>query len=291
MPIIRRRTAKIKTLCLNERTNMELLHEHFKWNVIVEREGEEPILVPLFGDGDILHFFKEYWDWEFAYTTVGTGDGIEFAVAGLCSEFDDFKQRHQHGVQRAVEAYFADYNPLDNYDRTEQSKRTMEHGEQIATDYGKQSSTDYGMTIDSTDHSKLGEQTESGRGINDSGDLVNGTGVKTTSYTSTYDAGEKEDGYTTNEGSTGHKAVGESTHGETHGGNDTNKLSGTDTEKHSGTDTEATEAYIRGNIGVTTSQQMLQAEVDLRFKEDLRTWCFQTFAKESLFMGVDDDDC
>ena len=55
---------------------------------------------------------------------------------------------------------------------------------------------------------------------------------------------------------------------DTHTGTDTLEQSGTDTMKHTGTDTDThtgTEKLTRrGNIGVTTSQQMLESEIRLR---------------------------
>lgn len=66
-------------------------------------------------------------------------------------------------------------------------------------------------------------------------------------------------------------------------GTDTNKKTGTDTYANTGTQTtthtgdETTETY--GNIGVITNQQMLEAELELRFK-----WNFF----ESVFRDVDE---
>lgn len=131
-------------------------------------------------------------------------------------------------------------------------------------------------------------------------DLKGGDTVETTNFTAPFDTGEKEDSKTRATGSTGHKGVGINSQSEInsgsdaenysgidtekHQGEDTQKHSGTDVIKHSGTDTNTRQSTTKGNIGVTTSQQMLQSELDIRFKQNIKDWIFRNFVKESFFL-------
>lgn len=55
-------------------------------------------------------------------------------------------------------------------------------------------------------------------------------------------------------------------------------------ETHSGTDKRAYDSHIHGNIGVTTSQQMLQSELDLIPKLDLLAFIADDFHQEFCLM-------
>ena len=61
-------------------------------------------------------------------------------------------------------------------------------------------------------------------------------------------------------------------HGEKHTIVDSGNNSNNKTDTASGTDTTSINSRTHGNIGVTTSQQMLQSEFDLRMKFELENY-------------------
>lgn len=124
----------------------------------------------------------------------------------------------------------SEYNPINNYDSTE--KTTTQHGHIL------------------TDKSQPGVKTTSTNEFE--------PGITDTTESSIY-------GYNSAAASDADKVVNTKT------GKDTNTNTiertgfDTDTHTHSGTDTVTTEKS--GNIGVTTSQQMIESEVTLRLKD------------------------
>lgn len=178
------------------------------------------------------------------------------------------------------------YNPISNYDMTETLSQTGN------TNYGKTRthtdntthtktgtedndvSTSYGKTeshTNSTSHSKTGTETQTPNLTTSTQDSVYGfntvTSVSANDSTATA-TGTNTTTYNVTETTTGNNA-------DTTGGSDTGtntitydvseSVTGTNTDNDGGTDTETlTRTLSRsGNIGITTSQQMLQSERDL----------------------------
>lgn len=70
----------------------------------------------------------------------------------------------------------------------------------------------------------------------------------------------------------------------THSGTITDGKSGTEQTSHTGTITHAYEETKHGNLGVTTSQQMLNSEIELRLKYKLRPLIVKAFLDEYFYL-------
>ena len=132
--------------------------------------------------------------------------------------------------ERYYKAVLAEYEPLQNYDRTEDTTDDLQHGHTVTTDDDLQ----HGHTVTTDD------------------DLTNGLTTEnqiSADNASTY----QPDNKSINSGKD------ERDISEKHTGTDQRDIS----EKHTGKDTHTIKSHIYGNIGVTTSQQMLEAELNL----------------------------
>ena len=165
--------------------------------------------------------------------------------------------RRLFDFDRMYESLRMEYSPIENYDRIEDIKREY-----------KDSGTDTEILTlgSSTTSSHTGTDTDStqGGGSNEKG-------------VSAYN----EDGYTNREKDT-----------ETHNSNNTQTYNSTVTNTGSGSDktqtdygkqrTETENTRIHGNIGVTTSQQMIESEMSLRAKYDIYKIISREFEREFL---------
>lgn len=70
----------------------------------------------------------------------------------------------------------------------------------------------------------------------------------------------------------------------THSGTITDGKTGTEQTSHTGTITHAFEENKHGNLGVTTSQQMLESEIELRLKYKLRPLIVKAFLDEYFYL-------
>lgn len=70
----------------------------------------------------------------------------------------------------------------------------------------------------------------------------------------------------------------------THSGTITDGKTGTEQTSHTGTITHAFEESKHGNLGVTTSQQMLESEIELRLKYKLRPLIVKAFLDEYFYL-------
>ena len=165
--------------------------------------------------------------------------------------------RRLFDFSRMYEALRVQYSPIENYDRKEN----------ITRDYENSGSDKASTTLgSSTTSSHTGTDTDSvqGGGSNEKG-------------VSAYN----EDGYTNREKDT-----------ETHNSSNTQTYNSTVTNTGSGTDTTQTEyglkrkevedIRVHGNIGVTTSQQMIESEMSLRAKYDIYKIISREFEREFL---------
>ena len=165
--------------------------------------------------------------------------------------------RRLFDFDRMYKSLRTEYSPIENYDRIEDIKREYK-------DSGTDTET---LTLgSSTTSSHTGTDTDStqGSGSNEKG-------------VSAYN----EDGYTNREKDT-----------ETHNSNNTQTYNSTVTNTGSGSDktqtdygkqrTETENTRIHGNIGVTTSQQMIESEMSLRAKYDIYKIISREFEREFL---------
>ena len=183
--------------------------------------------------------------------------------------------RRLFDFERMYEALRVEYSPIENYDRIEDIKREYK-------DSGTDTET---LTLGSSTTSKhAGTDTEAMQG-----------GGSTEKGVAAYN----EDGYTNREKDT---ETQNSTNTKQYDSTVTNTGSGTDTQKQtfdstvtntgSGSDmtktdygkqrTETENTRIHGNIGVTTSQQMIESEMSLRAKYDIYKIISREFEREFL---------
>lgn len=153
--------------------------------------------------------------------------------------------------ERFKAAVEAEYNPLENYDRTEDSSIELTHGHKIVTNddltHGEKIITNDDLTHGLTVENQISADNEStyqpdNKGINSGKD--------------------------------------ERDLDETHSGKDERDFD----ETHSGTDKTVNKSHIHGNIGVTTSQQMLASELDLIPRLDVVDYIADDFHSEFCLM-------
>ena len=152
---------------------------------------------------------------------------------------------------RFYKAILEDYDPLENYNRTEKHKTRNTHGHKITTD----DDLTHGETVTTDDNVTHGLTVENTISADNA-----------TAY--------QPDSKSENTG-TDYRHIGEG-----HTGTDNRDI----TETHSGTDLEEIESNVSGNIGVTTSQQMLASELDLIPRLDLIDYIADDFHSEFCLM-------
>ena len=189
--------------------------------------------------------------------------------------------------ERFKSAVEAEYNPLENYDRTEDSSIELTHGHKIITN----DDLTHGEKIVTNDDLTHGEK------IVTNDDLTHGLTVEnqiSADNESTYQPDNKgiNSGKDERDFDETHSGKDERDFDETHSGKDERDLdethSGKDErdfdETHSGTDKTVNESHIHGNIGVTTSQQMLASELDLIPRLDVVDYIADDFHNEFCLM-------
>ena len=152
---------------------------------------------------------------------------------------------------RYYKAILEDYDPLENYDRLEKTTDDLTHGETVTTD----DDLKHGHTVTTDD------------------DLTNGLTVEnqiSADNAATY----QPDSKSVNSGKDERDIK------EAHTGTDERDIK----EVHSGIDKRVYDSHIHGNIGVTTSQQMLASELDLIPRLDLIDYIADDFHSEFCLM-------
>lgn len=147
--------------------------------------------------------------------------------------------------QRYYNVCIAEYDPIENYNRIEDTTVDLTHGHSITTD----DDLTHGHTVTTDD------------------DLTGGITVEqqvSALNENTYQPESK-----TLNGGKDQRDISEK-----HTGKDQRDV----TETHSGTDSNTIDGHVHGNIGVTTSQQMLESEIALIPKLDIIKYisdCYQ----------------
>ena len=183
--------------------------------------------------------------------------------------------RRLFDFERMYEALRAEYSPIENYDRIEDIKREYKVSGTDTETLTLGSSTTSKHSGSDTETTTLGSSTTSSHTGTDT-DSTQGGGSNEKGV-SAYN----EDGYTNREKDT-----------ETHNSNNTQTYNSTVTNTESGSDktqtdygkqrTETETTRIHGNIGVTTSQQMIEGEMSLRAKYDIYKIISREFEREFL---------
>lgn len=151
----------------------------------------------------------------------------EYIWAWLCSQIKEYLAATAPNWDRKVKAILKDYEPLDNYNMVEHSGATSLTS-RIRSSAGKTESKTYIYPFDSNS----GDGNPQSRIVNEQNTL-NGTDFSPDSAISGFDS-------------------------------DTKTLKFDDMETPAGNATSVGKVTRSGNIGVTTSQQMLEAELEVR---------------------------
>lgn len=201
-----------------------------------------------------------------------------------------WSKKHYRTFEKWIKALNMEYNPLENYDRIEswgdtgKDTRTLDHQDKRTLDTEDKRTLDSQdkRTLDSQDKRTLDTQDKETRDVQDETTFDKTTGTEHTVSafdSSTYQPStndEEHEGGTVTVDGTGTDTM-DHTGTDTldHTGTDTMDHTGTDTLDHTGTDTidysgtitdDKTNEHngrIHGNVGITTSQQMLQSEYDI----------------------------
>ena len=207
-------------------------------------------------------------------------------------------RKHYRTFQKWIDALNIEYAPLENYDRDESwwdhsekdsdNTRTLDHQDKrtLDTQDKRTLDTESKLTLDTENKRTLDTQDKETRDTSDENvfDKTTTTENEVSAFdSSSYQAADKttvdEDGTVTVNGTGTDTFDHTGTDTLNNSGTETTDNTGTDTLDHTGTDTidysgtikdeggeEVSSSHggrIHGNIGVTTSQQMLQAELDI----------------------------
>lgn len=199
----------------------------------------------------------KYVDWAF----YKADDSIDLDRFFRVYIWEIFKTTHLENWKRIYEALMAEYSPIENYDRMENITNTTNAGKTLSTKTTITSGgTTYGSTITDTDNDRKEE-------------------VGTSTFDSQTIRPESEIKYT---GNTSH----------THAGKDLNEFSGSDSTntEQIKDGTETIVGRIHGNVGVTTNQQMINQELELRRKEVIQSIIVEELIKEYFILWDGDSD-
>lgn len=174
----------------------------------------------------------------------------------------------QWTIDHLIKVIEAEYNPIDNYNRTENIKETLSGSDSVSMTGGS-------------------KQTNGGK------DTTAHSGTDTTAHSGTDTTTESisaENSATWSNDSKSDLLHGESvglTHGEqidlTHGHTVTDEFQNRkDTTQYGKINTK--ESTVRGNIGVTTTQQMIEQELELLRHFDIYGWIADQFENDNMLL-------
>lgn len=156
-------------------------------------------------------------------------------------------------IDKLYNVTLLEYNPIENYDRTESWTDTADDDTDNSKTYGDQ-------TINNT--SKVGDVTTKPNTV---------TERKVSAFNETsYQPSEQE----THTGSVTESHGTDTDSSTTKKGDDTEHTDFISTRKHDG--------HVHGNIGVTTTQQMMESEIDLVYKNNYIDSVCQMYAERLL---------
>lgn len=222
-------------------------------NLVVEIDDGETTTQKTIYTNDMLDFFmKNVYG---KRILIKDCNSLMDAFASFVDYFVYYKTIFQDDLNRLYKAWITEYNPLDNYDRHENS----------STETSKEES-----------HSI----SESGENSNEKSDEASGTDTTTEIFKNTteeYESGmNSSKDYTPDRKSTnGSLDDGNTTdllHGEKHDISESGSFSSEKSDTISGTDNTSVSSHIRGNIGVMSSQELESREQDLRMKMQIENY-------------------
>ena len=212
-------------------------------------------------------FIKDYWSARTPYTSTW--------ILGI---FHEVATTNKKKYDKLIAVYQAQYDPISNYDRTEEIEEVRTPDLTRASESEASSTTEASGTLDAQ-RKQTRTLTENGGNFSDesiravqpfdSGTFTNAE-KNTTTYTGSRTNTEAFSGDPDHQATSSESTIGATEQ---------------KTETETGTDTRERTAHIYGNIGVTTSQQMIESEMQLADKMNIWKVIERDLAK-ALFLGT-----
>lgn len=245
---------------------------------------------------DILkQVFRRFNDRVYVYDS----DDVTSAVNDITDVWQMFVDMHNKDISRISQAMTTDYKPLDNYNMTESGNDTTElsrnrngtlsaDNTDTLTRAGtvKTATEATGKNVDTTTAEVKNTGTQTAADATETTNSIaayNDTDVSIHDKQNTTSNGTRTDDLTqttTNGGEVNTTATTSAT--VTNDTTDTNAITKSErtTEQESGTDTVTHSLTRSGNIGVTTSQQMLSSEIFLRVRNQIAYYAVELFISQ-----------
>ena len=230
------------------------------YNIIVQdKEGADVVLGDTKTVCDMLDTL--YWSRLF----ISKNESVQDAESQFEKVFKNFLKRRQKDFNLIYQSlYDYTYNPIENYNRMEESDIVKDGHDNNTTSGQNENSYNYG-SVD-TREDNLTSTAKSNDVNTNSGEDGITKFVSGFNQPNTLNESERELSHygksTTSKADSTINNTGTQTNSKT--GTDTNKMKITSNTEITYGGTEKTKSTIHGNIGVTTSQQMIIAEVEMR---------------------------
>lgn len=241
-----------------------ILSSSTKFSISTCFEGELVTLSSYANTNNLLDFYFSDFLFLGKYDNAKTIEqNIATAKEKFADTFDLWKQSNSKNIEVLYSALYADYNPLENYDRKEEGSYTDEHHKGSKSATASKETTTPNLTTETTNRTKV-----------KSSDFVYGFDSATATPTG-YSESVPTEGtdQTTQTGSTSTTRTAEENY------TTTADISETVFDN----DKRVFDNYrVHGNIGVTTPSDLIKGEYAVRLGSLLRKLLFQ-FAHEYLF--------
>lgn len=254
-------------------TNPEYFNVTFTYT---DNEPETPVTytTTLEGTDVFMMLTERYSEWSFV-ESINAPD-LEVYFRDII--WGEYIKSHQDSFNRLYRALVVStYNPIENYDSHMQSNTTVgAHTDTDSLSFDKYSITNDNGSVQVADSSPT---------------------VDHTNHKVTFSNDKKRDveNYTTDFENTSNfdKPINKSSEKGGYGNESSSKTTYDGTQSHSisvGARSDSITETKHGNIGVTTNQQMIDAEIELRLKNNLFDMVIDEFAKKHLILVGDEHD-
>ena len=214
-------------------------------------------------DTIISEMLEHYAEWQYTmYYIDSRYNSHNNPIADFTSKWLDYKNENMGNWQRICVAYNMDYNPIHNYDRVEDG--TTNNNDTVGSS-NNSTNTFEQLNDATTTHDYNPNSTD---------------GISTEYYSTTYDD-------TTNPKLTGKNNMKGIERTTTNNGTTQTTYANTANTEQSSNGTHHLE--VRGNIGVTTTQQMIESEMNLR-KFNFLQYIIDGFADYALNYSPESED-
>ena len=247
------------------------------WTVIPDlilTDNNTSLSVRYSGD-EIRQLFTRFSEREYVYE-----EDDKSAITHFSGDWQFFVGIHQHTFDSIFTALLTKYKPLENYSMTEDGTDTTA-GNDTTTRTGSDTTTNVGST---TTEDKTATTTTN------TGTVKDDNSGTTTNAVAGYDSNSLVDRDKTTATNTNTRTD-NTTQTATNSGTITQTDDKSSTLTHDTTDSTATSSNTThnltrsGNIGVTTSQQMLASEIDIRVKHNVLYYIVEMFISQYTVWG------